>query len=141
VGGPTSSNPASDESFALAKAWVHNYLTLQEHAFCPKLNKPHMSSLLRKSLGEPGVVTRLIDTGPSDGSQEPIPSSACRSTKWKYVILSHCWGQAQLHRIHNDTHKNRSGNLDRRPDQEKATNYYLRETRTMIAANSNVNFT
>jgi len=64
-----------------------------------------MSCLIQKSLGEPGVPTRLIDVGPSDGSQEPklILLSACRlSTNWEYVALSHCWGQAQLYRIHND---------------------------------------
>jgi hypothetical protein len=83
-GMPTGSNPASDESFALTKAWIHSYLTSQEHAFCSKLNKSHMSSLLQKSLGEPAVPARLIDVGPSDGSQEPTLSSACRlSTKWK----------------------------------------------------------
>jgi hypothetical protein len=104
-GRPISSNPASDESFARAKVWIHNCLTSQEHAFCPKLNQPHMSSFLQKSLGEPGVPTRLIDVGLSDGSQEPklILSSASRlSINWEYVALSHCWGQAQLYRIHND---------------------------------------
>ncbi|KAE9379674.1 HET-domain-containing protein, partial [Stipitochalara longipes BDJ] len=104
-GRPISSNPASDESFALAKAWIHNCLTSQDHKFCPKLNQPHMSSLLQKSHREPGVPTRLIDVGPSDGSEEPklIICSACRlSANWEYVALSHCWGQAQLYRIHND---------------------------------------
>jgi len=104
-GRPISSNPASDESFALAKAWIYNCLTSQEHAFCPKLNQPHMSSRLQTSLGEPEVPTRLIDVGPSDGSQEPKLTllSACRlSTNWEYVALSHCWGQSQLYRIHSD---------------------------------------
>ena len=104
-GRPISSNPASDESFALAKAWIYNCLTSQEHAFCPELNQPHMSSRLQTPLGEPEVPTRLIDVGPSDGSQEPKLTllSACRlSTNWEYVALSHCWGQSQLYRIHSD---------------------------------------
>lgn len=67
-----------------------------------------MSSILQTSLGEAGVPTRLIDVGPSNGSEEPklIISSTCQlPTNWEYVALSHCWGQAQLHRIHEDDTK------------------------------------
>jgi hypothetical protein len=64
-----------------------------------------MYPLLQKSLDEPRLPTRLIDVGPSDGSQEPkliLSSADGLSTNCEYVALSHCWGQAQLYRIHND---------------------------------------
>jgi phosphorylcholine metabolism protein LicD len=90
-----------------------------------------------------------MDVGPSDGSQEPKLTllSACRlSTNWEYVALSHCWGQSQLYRIHSDdiridleTWMEDQKNLAD-IKKKKTTNNYLRDTRTTIAANSNVNF-
>jgi hypothetical protein len=109
-----------------------------------------MYPLLQKSLDEPRLPTRLIDVGPSDGSQEPkliLSSAYGLSTNCEYVALSHCWGQSQLYRIHSDdiridleTWMEDQKNLADIKKKKKTTNNYLRDTRTTIAANSNVNF-
>jgi len=46
--------------------------------------------------------TRLIDTGLSDGTQEPrliLTAASQLPTNLQYVALSHCWGQTQLLRV------------------------------------------
>ena len=45
---------------------------------------------------EPTLPTRIIDVGPSDGSQEPR-LVVTDGNRGRYIALSHCWGtQEQL---------------------------------------------
>jgi hypothetical protein len=103
-GRPISSSPASKESFALAKAWIHECLSSKDHLYCAKICPQNTSASPNILPGHalPRPPTRLIDVGPSTGSQEPKLISLSDSqllAELHYVALSHCWGQAQLLKI------------------------------------------
>jgi hypothetical protein len=103
-GRPISSSPALKESFALAKAWIHDCLSSKDHLYCAKICPQNTSASPNILPGHalPRPPTRLIDVGPSTGSQEPkliSPSDSQLPAEPHYVALSHCWGQAQLLKI------------------------------------------
>src|SRR3954462_1298201 len=101
-GRPISSNPASEESFGLAKAWIDDCLNSKEHSYCPKLSQPCISTPFQQFPKLPVELrppTRLIDVGPSTGFQEPkliLSSDSQVPINPSFVALSHCWGQTQL---------------------------------------------
>ncbi|OCL09971.1 HET-domain-containing protein [Glonium stellatum] len=69
----------------LARTWLSE--CFQNHQECLSDIRPD----------EPILPKRVIDIGPSDGSQEPylfIPGSG--SHRANYVALSHCWGPHQI---------------------------------------------
>lgn len=76
-----STNTGSEASFKMAQMWLNE--CLNNHDGCPK-SPPYLPS-------------RVIDVGPSDGSQEPF---LCETENLQvadgqpsYAALSHCWGK------------------------------------------------
>ncbi|PVH67961.1 HET-domain-containing protein, partial [Cadophora sp. DSE1049] len=101
-GRPVSSNPRSEESFGLAKAWIHDCLTSREHTACSENKRGSNSSGMSGTTSL--LPTRLIDVGPPDGSESPkltlsssIDPQACQN----YAALSHCWGGGRMRQIGN----------------------------------------
>jgi hypothetical protein len=79
-----SHQPDSEELFQLIHSWIDT--CLQQHPHCTDTSTSDLP-------------TRVIDVGPSDGSQMPllyIPREALHSSsdsnKGRYVALSYCWG-------------------------------------------------
>lgn len=79
----------SDYAFELSKVWLHSCLTL--HKIC-RLSETFATTL----------PTRIIDVGPTDGSQEPFLWET--SGQWgPYVTLSYRWAQNQAAITRKDT--------------------------------------
>ncbi|KAI9767654.1 MAG: hypothetical protein M1840_005525 [Geoglossum simile] len=74
-----SEKPDSRECFDLARMWLED--CTRNHAACIRSYDSYLP-------------TRVIDVGPSDGSQEPYLYISNRS-RGKYVTLSHCWGKSE----------------------------------------------
>lgn len=82
---------ASGDTFLLALEWMRS---------CRE-NYPGCRNAPR---AVPELPTRLVDVGPSDGSQNPklvIPSRGDRAVE--YLTLSHCWGGADIYKLTSDT--------------------------------------
>jgi len=92
-GSKVSSNhtTASGDTFLLALEWMRS--CRENHPGCR--NAPR---------GVLELPTRLVNVGPSDGSQTPklvIPSRGDRAVE--YLTLSHCWGGADIYKLTSDT--------------------------------------
>jgi hypothetical protein len=70
-----------EDKLDLASTWLNN--CLKNHRGC-----------LPDVKGSTRVPSRLIDVGPSDGSQEPFLRDSNSDVR-EWVTLSHCWGSTQ----------------------------------------------
>ncbi|KAK3358712.1 heterokaryon incompatibility protein-domain-containing protein [Lasiosphaeria hispida] len=71
-----SREPLTDTSLNLIHGWIEDCL-----ANHPQCNEKHFPNV---------IPSRLIDVGPSDGTQEP---RLCEGpVQGQYIALSHCWG-------------------------------------------------
>ena len=75
------SSTISDASFRIASAWLENCLSSH-----PKCSAYHN--------GIPELPTRVIDVGPSDGSEEPYVYVRKDGQRDRYLTLSHRWGSS-----------------------------------------------
>lgn len=124
-GRPVSLNPSSKEGLALARSWIGDSLKSQSHSECARARNADSQAVASRS------PTRLIDVGPSDGSQEPkliLTSESQSSTDFTFTALSHCWGQTQLLRIADHLTKFDLAALDE--DQKKLANIQDRKPLT-----------
>lgn len=88
-------NPCSDEATALIKRWLESCQDPSQHGFCVQKNKAvHLP-------------TRVVDVGPSDGSQLPKIIES-QGKPGAYVALSHCWGKKQIITTTHATFKDRT---------------------------------
>jgi len=82
---------ASGDTFLLALEWMRS--CRENHPGCR--NAPR---------GVLELPTRLVNVGPSDGSQNPklvVPPRGDRAVE--YLTLSHCWGGADIYKLTSDT--------------------------------------
>lgn len=79
--GPIAQDPMAFHRFNLARSWI--VACYEQHSRCQRNVKTPLP-------------TRVIDVGPSDGSEEPrLYVSPGHSRSRDYVVLTHCWGQSE----------------------------------------------
>jgi hypothetical protein len=74
-------NTGSENAYRMIEHWVNTCL----------LNHPQCRSKPSLNKEEVFLPTRVIDVGPSDGSQEPVLRLG-KNQNGLYIALSHCWG-------------------------------------------------
>jgi hypothetical protein len=107
AGREVTPDPGSRTSLKVLGSWIRECAT--EHKFCPQLPISVLAQLpgvetervprLKKSTWKTEAALlppRVIDVGPSDGSQEPyLLDTTLSRRKANYITLSHCWGKLQ----------------------------------------------
>jgi hypothetical protein len=83
----------SDTAFALAQYWLNDCVT--HHELCRSI-QPR----------ETALPSRVIDVGPSDGSQEPVLHLSNGATG-PYIALSYCWGNSDIAKTNSHNVKER----------------------------------
>jgi hypothetical protein len=81
--GDAAINPDSEDMFAIIRTWINR--CLDRHPTC----KRNISGEIVPEMTR--LPTRVIDVGPSDGSESPYLLET-KGLCGKYIALSHCWG-------------------------------------------------
>lgn len=84
--------PSSDcpEAYALIKGWMSTCVHNHEHC------RQTLSGTIIDDMNAPKLPTRIVDVGPSDGTEAPRLVESQGASGF-YAALSHCWGPPHKH--------------------------------------------